>query len=747
MQTPSTQARQTRDSARILAELSTGNIELAEGRARSLVSERPDDPAAQYAYGLVLLIKGEAASSIPWLEKAHRQLPDNVVCRANLGVACLRAGRLEDAIGHLQVVLQQKPDYHEASYNLGCALLENGQASEALDCFRTLARQQPENADYICAIGDAARELHDWHQAVKRYRQAIAVSADCSRACSNLVPILMHAGYIDEAVELANRAIELEPRQISARKTLGDCLARQELFDDAMDAYADAYDIDPESAVLCAAIGDLWLETGDQGEATSWYQKAIQLDEHNINAQCGLARIIRDNGNTERALEILTPLLEQSADSPDLQLALGNALWDDGDAEAALQHFRTAQALQPEQVSLHARAAQVLSSSGDVEQAIAEHSLALEKNPSCIASLNGLAVTRRGKLAPKHVQTMERMLENDGLRSGARASLHNGLASCYDGIKDHETAAGHMQQANRHQWQSRTRRGWTYDPDRYADYVSALTETFDRDYFERIAGLGNPDRTPVFIVGMPRSGTTLTEQILARHPQVLGIGERNFAGQTFHVFTQSAGDMDTGCLSCFRDPDPGRITGLAGQYLARLDALKQKSGMPDAARVVDKLPDNYSLLGWILTLFPNAKIIHCRRDPRAVALSCWMTQFGSIRWACNEQHLVERIRQYRRLMDHWRNVIPDSFMELDYESLVANQETESRRLIDWIGLDWDDSCLSFYESDRLIRTASITQVREPIYNRSVERWKAYEPWLPDLLNPLTDMLGRQNPGS
>ena len=218
---------------------------------------------------------------------------------------------------------------------------------------------------------------------------------------------------------------------------------------------------------------------------------------------------------------------------------------------------------------------------------------------------------------------------------------------------------------------------------------------------------------------------------------MLGIGERNFAGQAFHGYTQPAGDYDIASLACLHDPDPETLAGLAGRYLERLDELKQKAGKPEVLRVVDKMPDNYSLLGWILTLFPNAKIIHCRRDPRAVALSCWMTQFSAIRWACKEEHLVERIRQYRRIMQHWREVIPGRFIELDYESLVASQEAESKRLIEWIGLGWDAGCLSFYESDRLIRTASITQVREPIYTRSVEKWKAYEPWLPELMQPLT----------
>jgi len=138
------------------------------------------------------------------------------------------------------------------------------------------------------------------------------------------------------------------------------------------------------------------------------------------------------------------------------------------------------------------------------------------------------------------------------------------------------------------------------------------------------------------------------------------------------------------------------------------------------------MPDNYSLVGWLLTLFPKARIIHAKRDARDVALSCWITQFGAIRWACNEDHLVERIKQYQRIMNHWHKVIPGRFIEMNYEDLVANQEIESKKLINYIGLNWDEKCLRFYESDRIVRTASITQVRQPIYKKSVAKWRSYE---------------------
>ncbi len=162
--------------------------------------------------------------------------------------------------------------------------------------------------------------------------------------------------------------------------------------------------------------------------------------------------------------------------------------------------------------------------------------------------------------------------------------------------------------------------------------------------------------------------------------------------------------------------------------------MKERSGQTGVLRVIDKMPDNYSLLGWILTLFPNAKVIHCRRNLADVALSSWMTQFGKIQWSNRWEDLESRIHEYLDLMEHWKTVLPGRFLEIDYEELVDNQEEQTRRLLEWIGVEWDSKCLSFHESDRLVRTASITQVREPIYKRSVDRWRRYEPFFPSLMS-------------
>jgi tetratricopeptide (TPR) repeat protein len=720
----------------VLDLLSRGDFDKAREMADVMLENEPMAVDTQYVSGLVHLMQGNARAAIPFLKNAYQQSADDAVCVANLGVACHRAGELDDAVLYLKKALELKPDYTEAKYNLACARLDNKQAEEALVLFTELSKASSDNVDYICAMADAQREKGDYKKAVRLYNSALEKDPKLVRAHINLAPFMMHVGKVDEAMVHCRKAIELDTSQVAAYKNLGDCLIQQEELEEAMDVYADAYEVDPDSVELCVAIGRVWLETSDHGEASSWFQKAIMLDADNIPAHCGLAEIVRNNGNIPHALELLEPLLEKEPDDIDVLMAMADTLWEDGDAEAALEHLKHVQRLQPERVAIRGKIGQILSSSGAVDKAIEEYQTALDQSPNCIPALSGLATSQCGKLDVGNVMTMEAMLENKKLHSGARSSLHSGLAFYYDSKKECEKAAEQMRQANINQWNSRNKRGWEYEIQKQEDHISRLIETFDSDYFERVKDLGNLDETPVFIVSMPRSGTTLTEQILARHSKVLGIGERNFAGQSFNQFINTGQGNQEEDFSNLGTITREEIASITKRYLHRLQQLKDKADIPNALRVVDKMPDNYSLVGWILTLFPNTKIIHTARDPRDVALSCWMTQFGSIRWACHTEHLVHRIKQYQRIMDHWRNVIPEKFIEMNYEDLIANQEKESKRLIEYIGLDWEESCLKFYESDRLIRTASITQVRQPIYKKSVAKWKCYEPYIAKLFDRL-----------
>ena len=247
------------------------------------------------------------------------------------------------------------------------------------------------------------------------------------------------------------------------------------------------------------------------------------------------------------------------------------------------------------------------------------------------------------------------------------------------------------------------------------------------DFFARARDFGLESELPVFVVGLPRSGTTLIEQILASHSQVFGAGETTLV----HVAMLALGGQGASPVDALAHLDSETACGLASRHLEKLRGLHAT-----ALRIVDKMPENYFSLGLLAVLFPRAKFIHCRRDLRDVAVSCWATQFRGIRWANDQQQLISRFRDYCRLMEHWRKVLPVPMLEVDYEETVVDLEGVARRLVAWCGLEWEPGCLEFHQTKRPVRTASATQVRRPIYGSSVGRWKHYEPWLGDMLDAL-----------
>jgi hypothetical protein len=298
--------------------------------------------------------------------------------------------------------------------------------------------------------------------------------------------------------------------------------------------------------------------------------------------------------------------------------------------------------------------------------------------------------------------------------------LHFGLAHALDGRGEYAAAAEHLRRGNALELASRHRRQLTYSRADHVQFVDRLLGTFTTDYFEPRKGLGLDTERPVFVFGLPRSGTTLVEQILSSHSQVHGAGELRL-GRT--SFRSPAGEdaEDDKVFAALAGLDGDGLRRLARRHLDGLEALGGR-----ASRIVDKLPDNYLYLGLLALLFPRAKFIHCRRDLRDIAVSCWMTDFRSIRWANDFDDIAERFRQYRRVMDHWRKVLPVAMLEVDYEKVVEEPEEWARRLVAWCGLEWEPACLRFHESRRPVRTASVTQVRQPIYKRSVARWRHYE---------------------
>jgi hypothetical protein len=355
--------------------------------------------------------------------------------------------------------------------------------------------------------------------------------------------------------------------------------------------------------------------------------------------------------------------------------------------------------------------AHTLIAEGRMAEAEQELMAALDANPRSTGAWYELSTMR--KMMPNDRPLIERMtavLRAGRLSLHEQAFLHFAVGKMHDDLREFEAAMTHFDLANR---------------------ISAGSGRLDRKmvrrtidrWMELVSGAGAGDAAasgeerPVFIVGMPRSGTTLVEQILSSHPLVVAGGELGFWSE----HAQAVLDGGADALA------PETLQRLAGDYLAMLREIS-----PDAARVTDKNPFNFRHLGLLRVLFPQAFIIHCRRHPVDTCLSMYFTYFqaSSLSFTGNRADLVFYYREYERVMRHWRETLPaERFQEVDYEVLVTNREVETRRLVSFCQLDWDDSCLRPEANRRTVATASLWQARQPVYRSSMERWRNYEPWL------------------
>jgi tetratricopeptide (TPR) repeat protein len=401
--------------------------------------------------------------------------------------------------------------------------------------------------------------------------------------------------------------------------------------------------------------------------------------------------------------------------------------------------FREALRVDPAHAAARNNLGYALEVQGRLDEALAEFLEVRRREPDnamAIASLSGLAVSGHHQLSEMELRRIEALAARSDLPPDDLCRLHFALSRLYDKAGAWDEAFAHCQRGNELRKEIVQRRGLAFDPTEHGRLVDRLIATFTPAYFARVASFGVESDLPVFIVGMMRSGTTLAEQILASHPRVHGAGElQDIPALVGGLHARSGAGREY--PESMTDLNPATARALAEAQLGR---LRQRGG--PAERVVDKMPLNFLNLGVIATLFPRATIVHCRRDPVDTCASCYFQNFADpLPFKCDLSHLGLYYREYERLMAHWANVLPMRMFELRYEELTADPETVSRQLVAACGLAWDDRCLEFNVTERPVRTASMLQVRKPMYRSSVGRWHRYEKHL----QPLREALGRPRP--
>ena len=695
--TPQTPAIVTLEQAFALAQehLKAGRLVDADRVCGDILRSQPDLAAVLHLRGIVALNRGDLESAVDLVRRAIAADSSVAIYHCNLGEMHRRAGRPDAALDAGLRALAIDADLPQALNNVGILYSERGAFDQAADYYRRATARAPDYAEAYSNLGNALRAGKRYDEALAAYRQALRVRPDFADALSNMGTALREAGRLTDAETAYRRADELQPDSPSILNNLALALKEAERFDEAAALLTRSARADPSNARTQTYLALVSLEQSQPAPAAAAAARAVALAPDDAEALNALGLVRLEQQDSPAALALFHRAVTLKPDLADAHNNIGNVLKENGAFAAAREAYGRSIALDPREAAYYGN----LADAGT-----------FGKDDPRLAPMEALAA------AP-------RPLAQTGL-----CRLNFALAKAYDDLGRFDEAFACMQRGNA------IKRGRiAYDESHSMGLFDRIGATFDRN--PRRGGDGGcASSLPVFVIGMPRSGTTLIEQILASHPAVHGGGELG----DFSRLTAALPGAGRG----FRYPeDILALTADARRGLgeAYMQALRARA--PGAERITDKMPANFLFVGLIHLVLPNARIVHVMRDARDTCVSCYSKLFAAEQnFTYDLGELGRYHRKYAGLMDHWRKWLPAGVMlDVRYEDVVADMEGQARRIIAHCGLAWDDRCLAFHKTDRPIKTASVAQVREPIYRKALDRWRNYEGHLAPLLDALGDI--------
>ncbi len=532
-------------------------------------------------------------------------------------------------------------------------------------------------------------------------------------------------GNTGAALKAARRACALSPDDIRCWSDLGRTYAVLGKVEEAARCFAEAIEIDVRFADGWHNLGMACRKLGRRRAGFTALKNALLIDGTRADSYLELAILLIEAGQLDDAVEALERAAEHDPTLPLARSRLAGQLSQRGQVKRAESLFRQSLGMDSDHIEGWMGLGQTLEDLGEAEGARSAYLNVLQRRPDHATALGQyLAILPEGEPATGNgtdwLGRADEIMNAEQVPGEAKAFVGYGLLKFHDRRENVAAAAEAGRRANA----ARRRASGALDRDTLAGRVDGILETYTSEFFldRRHFGLGADQ--PVFIVGLPRSGTTLTEQILSAHPAFHGAGELPALSR----LAVSVLDETEPAWRAAAKLDQSSSRSLAMGYLEAL-----RAGAPrHCLRISDKAPLNFFQLAVVALLFPNARVIHCHREARDNALSIWMQNFGpDQRYATDFGDIAFLRQQHDRLMAHWAEALPLAILDMPYEATVADPEAQARRLIDFLGASWDDRCLLFHQQARTVQTPSRWQVRQPVYSRSVGRWKAYAPYLPD----------------
>ncbi len=715
----------------------TGRLAEAERGYRSVLANDPDQPDALNLLGVVLCQKGACTEGLAWIDRAIARMPYAAAYHGNRGEVLRELGQLEGAESALKRAIELDPGLATAYNNLGLVYVRGHPVrfAEALAALETAIRLDPSLIQARCNLADLFVALDRLPEAIDTFRALLAINPDHSWALLALGQLLLDIGAsdcLDEAAQLCRRACALSPERVEPYTNLGNVLTAMGQFDEAEAAYRRAIALSPGCALAWNNLGLLYQRVGRWSEAEEAAERALSLEPGSPKLLAARASLLSEEGRLAEAIDLFEQALKRDPEHVESLSGLGKVYYRQGRGEEARAALGASARLRPSLAAPRIQLARLCAEAGEFDASNAHARAALEC-PFSAEAFFVIAMNLRGRLPDHELDAMIQALGRKNLGDADAASLAFGAGTVLDARGRFEEAAHLFEIGNARQSNQLVRLGRAFEPERASEVIAEIIEAYTPEFFRTINGLGSSSPRPIFVVGMPRSGTTLVEQMLASHPEVHGAGEIE---DIANLERQISPGMPSPRLlaKTLRAGNRATIDSLAQRYFIRLEELGGR-----AVRVVDKMPDNFYRLGMIATLFPEAKIVICLRDMRDVALSCWVTYFGEVSWASDLRNIATRITHHDQILEHWRAVLPRAPIEIRYETLVDNLELETRRLLDALELPWNSRCLDFHSLERTVRTASLNQVRSPLHRGSVGRWKPYRKSLQPLFATLAKL--------
>jgi len=725
-------ARQTENTypvedalARALDLHKAGRLGEAQALYQRILQAQPNHPETMHFLGLLAHQNGKSDVAVSMIRQAIAAGFAGALAYYNLAEAYRALGQTEEAVASYQQALKADPSDGYAHFGLADTHFEAGDFDRAIDQYERAIALEPDHPEILNNLGNALLEKGETEAALARYERAVEVDPDYAAAMANIAEVRAESDR-ESALPLLRRAAAVAD-EAEALVQIGRIFRQLDLPEEALECFARAIGIDPACAEAHQMVGNILWHRGELTEAAKSYLAAVEARPDLASTHMHLASALVELNRHDEAMAGFDHALRIDPTLAEAVSGRAYALLAKGEVDAAYQQAERAIAMDPNLASAHYHLGVCLQQKGRFDDAQIQMERARELNPDLGAAHFSLAYGDGLRGDADEIARLEAFTGDSTKQLRDRIAVHFALGRQYDSAKEYDRAFDHYIQGN-----SLKRQSQPFDSEAFETFVSTVIDIFTPDYFAARAGFGDPTEQPVFVVGMPRSGSTLVEQIISAHPQAHGAGEL----WTMHRLIADIGnllDADAPFPTCAAGLDAEGAARLAAYYL---DDLRPHA--PDMPRIVDKLPLNYQRAGLIPAILPGARIIHTMRDPVDTCVSCFTQNFGrGMNFTNNLADLGLYHRQYDRLMAHWRAVLPKPMLEVQYEELVADQDAVSRRIVEFLGLDWDPAVLRFHDHERPVQTASFWQVRQPIYKSSVEKWRRYETALGPLLKALS----------